>query len=77
MGSDKLIELINEGIVGAESYHTKRSGGQICGMPVMGYRLWMPKDSDFPDIDIRIKHHRSQFHNIEECTALFELAAKL
>ena len=75
--TDKLKQLIDEGVVGAETYRPRRTGGQVAGMPIMGYRLWMPKDADFPDIDIRIKDHRSQYQNKETCVALFELALNL
>lgn len=69
----KIKQLIDEGVIGAETYQKRHQGGQICGMPVVGYRVWFPKDSEHPDIDIRIRNHRSQFQNRDTALLLLEL----
>lgn len=73
----KIKELIDKGIIGHETYYPKRTGGQIAGMPQMGYRIWMEKNDDFPSVDIRINIHRSQHRNRELALILFELALGL
>lgn len=61
--------------IGIELYPKNiKRGGQHCGLPIRGVRLWYPKEyPDEPDIDIRIRTERSQLKNKDLGLALIEL----
>ena len=73
MTHEKIKQFVDDGIIGIESYTVRREGGQVCGTPIVGVRVWFPKDSEFPDVDIRIKNSRSQYKNRETALMLLEL----
>lgn len=69
----KIKQLIEDDLIGSEPYMIKREGGQSVGVQIVGWRLWYPKDDDFPDVDIRIRQSRSQYENREMALNLLEL----
>lgn len=68
-----IEELVEKGMVGFEEYPQRDRGGQQCGIPIIGFRYWYPKD-ETPDIDIRVRHYRGQLKNKQLAQTLFEMA---
>lgn len=68
------MSKINKEDIGIESYPDyKEKGGQVTSVPVRGIRLYYPKNTNHPLIDIKLQVERNQWKNKQIAEAVMEL----